>query len=261
MEHEADGLDRLLRAVQELAMARSLDDVVEIVRHAAREVTGADGATFILRDGGHCYYVDEDAIEPLWSGQRFPLENCVSGWAMLNKDVAVIPDIYADERVPHAAYRPTFVHSMVMVPIRSLDPVGAIGNYWSVQHEATEREVRFLRALADATSVSLESVTVREELNNRVSLGDHYERLSSTDEMTGLLNRRGFAERTPRAIAVAHSEGIPVVLGYLDLNGLKTINDTEGHAAGDAAIVAVAEALRVVGGSASVLGRLGGDEF
>jgi diguanylate cyclase (GGDEF)-like protein len=109
--------------------------------------------------------------------------------------------------------------------------------------------------------VALESVTVREELNNRVSLGDHYARLSTTDELTGLLNRRGFAELAPQAIEVAHSEGIPVVMAYIDINGLKRINDTEGHAAGDVAITGVAEALRVVGGATSVLGRLGGDEY
>ncbi len=48
--------------------------IVEIVRHAARVLTGADGATFILKDKDKCYYVDEDAIEPLWKGKRFPLE-------------------------------------------------------------------------------------------------------------------------------------------------------------------------------------------
>ena len=43
------------------------------------KLVGADGATFVLRDGDCCYYVDEDAISPLWKGQRFPLEACISG--------------------------------------------------------------------------------------------------------------------------------------------------------------------------------------
>ena len=85
--------------------------------------------------------MDEDAIEPLWKGQRFPLSACVSGWAMLHRERVVIEDIYADPRVPAAAYRPTFVKSLVMVPIRTLSPVGAIGNYWATHHRASDEQV------------------------------------------------------------------------------------------------------------------------
>ena len=79
------GTEHLIKAVQDLSLARSLDRVQEIVRHAARELTGADGATFVLRDDDKCFYADEDAVSPLWKGQRFPLKSCISGWAMLNQ--------------------------------------------------------------------------------------------------------------------------------------------------------------------------------
>src|SRR5690349_22563060 len=118
---------RVVTAVQELSLVRSLPAIQEVVRRAAREIAGADGATFVLRDGDKCHYADEDAISPLWKGSRFPLEACISGWSMINRKPAVIPDIYADDRVPHEAYRPTFVRSLVMVPIRRRQPVGAIG--------------------------------------------------------------------------------------------------------------------------------------
>lgn len=124
-----EGMERLLRAVQELSLARSLADIQRIVRTSARELTGCDGATFVLRENDKCYYADEEAIAPQWKGNRFPIEACISGWAMLNRDAAVIPDIYVDPRIPHGIYRPTFVKSLVMVPIRRLDPIGAIGNY------------------------------------------------------------------------------------------------------------------------------------
>jgi len=124
------------------------------VRAAARELCGADGATFVLRDGPYCYYADEDAISPLWKGQRFPLETCISGWAMLDGRAAAIENNDADERIPHAAYRPTFVRSLAMVPIRRIDPIGAIGNYWAEQHQPTEEEIELLQALADSTAVS-----------------------------------------------------------------------------------------------------------
>jgi hypothetical protein len=154
----------LVVAIQRLSLARSIADIQEIVRSAARRLTGADGATFVLREGEHCYYADEDAISPLWKGQRFPLSACISGWAMLNRQPAVIEDIYSDERIPHDAYRPTFVQSLAMVPIRTLAPVGAIGNYWARRHQPSAQEVELLQALADSTAVAMENVRVYQEL-------------------------------------------------------------------------------------------------
>lgn len=78
--------DRLIQVVQDLSAARRLERVQEIVRSAARELTEADGATFVLRDAEQCHYADEDAIGPLWKGKRFPLRSCVSGWAMIHKE-------------------------------------------------------------------------------------------------------------------------------------------------------------------------------
>jgi signal transduction histidine kinase len=165
---QADPSDQLIAVVQELSLARDLETVQAIVRRAARELTGADGATFVLRDGDLCYYADENAIAPLWKGRRFPMTTCVSGWAMLNRTPAVIENIYSDPRVPAAAYRSTFVKSMVMVPIRTREPVGAIGNYWANRHLATEEEVKLLQALADSASIAMENVQLYQELEDRV---------------------------------------------------------------------------------------------
>jgi signal transduction histidine kinase len=158
----------LANAVQHLSLARSIEDVMAIVRTVARRLTGADGATFVLRDGNQCYYADEDAIGPLWKGSRFPVQTCISGWVMENKLSAVIPDIYKDDRIPHDSYRPTFVKSLVMVPIRKLNPLGAIGNYWATAHVPSPDHVKVLQALADITAVSIENIYVYNELEKRV---------------------------------------------------------------------------------------------
>jgi signal transduction histidine kinase len=163
------GMERLVVVVQELSLARDLATLGAIVRRAARELTGADGATFILRDADQCHYVDEDAIGPLWKGRKFPMSACISGWSMIHRREAVIEDIYADPRIPHDAHRPTFVKSLAMVPVRTLDPIGAIGNYWAQRHRPTEQEVRLLRALADTAAVALENVKVYAELERRVA--------------------------------------------------------------------------------------------
>lgn len=160
---------RLVQAVQDLSLVRTLPAIQEVVRRAAREIAGADGATFVLREGDQCHYADEDAISPLWKGQRFPLSACVSGWAMLNARFAVIPDIYADPRIPADVYRPTFVRSLVMVPIRVQAPIGAIGVYWAKPKQASPEEVGLIQALANTTSVAMENVRIYTELEHRVA--------------------------------------------------------------------------------------------
>jgi signal transduction histidine kinase len=163
------GMERLVQVIQELSRARDLEAVMRIGLRAARELTGADGAAFVLRDGDHCYYADEDAIEPLWKGRRFALQGCISGWAMLHREPVIIEDIYADPRIPHDAYRPTFVKSLVMVPIRRIKPVGVIGNYWAVQRRPTPTEMRLLQALADSTSTAMENVELLAQLERQVT--------------------------------------------------------------------------------------------
>jgi len=158
----------LLAAIKDLSFRRSLGDVMEVVRRVARELTGADGVTFVLREGDHCYYADENAIAPLWKGKRFPIGMCVSGWVMLNRQAVAVEDIYDDPRVPADAYRATFVQSLAMVPVRTADPVGAIGAYWASRHRATEAEMETLQTLADAAALALANVDVYTALTQSV---------------------------------------------------------------------------------------------
>jgi len=163
-------LEHLLDVVQALSQAHDVATIARIVRDAARELTGADGASFVLRDGDQCFYADENAIAPLWKGRRFPMSACVSGWVMNHAEPATIPDIYADPRVPAEAYRPTFVRSMAMVPIRKVEPIGAIGNYWAQPHDPTPEEIAVLQALANTTAVALENARLIEELRDKVGM-------------------------------------------------------------------------------------------
>jgi hypothetical protein len=171
----------LVQAVQHLSLARNIETVMHIVRKTARAISGAHGATFVLRENDKCYYADEDAIGPLWKGQRFPLHSCVSGWAMIHRQSVVIENIYSDSRIPIDAYRPTFVKSLVMVPIRSIDPIGAIGTYWARHTVPSDEEVIMLQSLADITAVTMENIQVYNELEERVK--------ERTRELINSLNR------------------------------------------------------------------------
>ncbi len=164
----ADVTDALLNAVSDLSFARELPRVTEIVRQVARRLTGADGVTFVLKDGADCYYADEDAIAPLWKGRRFPMSACISGWVMTHGAAVAITDIYQDPRIPHDAYRPTFVQSLLMVPVRVEDPVAAIGAYWADQHAANDVERQVLETLARAASLALTNVQLWTELQRHL---------------------------------------------------------------------------------------------
>lgn len=140
----------------QLGGAVSLKEVMAIVRRGARSLIQADGITFVLRDGNNCHYAEEDAISPLWEGSRFPIETCVSGLAMLSGEPVAIEDIYADSRVPHAAYRPTFVRSLLMMPVSCEgQPVAAIGAYWARRHTPTTADIDRLRQIAEAAAAAI----------------------------------------------------------------------------------------------------------
>ena len=88
--------------------------------------------------------------------------------------------------------------------------------------------------------------------------------VATTDQLTGVHNRRGFLQIGTRFLDVTRRELRCAYLVYLDLNGLKQVNDTAGHTAGDALIRHTGDFLRELFpsyGVHEVLGRLGGDEF
>jgi diguanylate cyclase (GGDEF)-like protein len=129
-----------------------------------------------------------------------------------------------------------------------------------------------LRALADNRDIDEPTrqamyalLSAAEEAQQRLAAQDARIRqlldLSVTDELTGLLNRRGFLAELRRALARSRRSGETGMVLLCDLDRFKAINDTYGHPAGDAALIVVAQLLQSnVRGTDSVA-RLGGDEF
>ena len=221
------GMQHLVTVVQRLSRARTLEAIQVIVRRAARELTHADGATFVLRDVNLCYYADEDAISPLWKGQRFPMSACISGWSMLNRLPVIIEDIYVDARIPHEAYRPTFVKSLVMMPIRTVEPIGAIGVYWAARHKATPEEVNLLQALADSASVAMEAAGVFATLEKRVA--ERTDELARRTTELEVLNR----ELEAFSYSVAHDLRAPLIT----IDGFaQVLKETAGESLDDAGL-------------------------
>jgi diguanylate cyclase (GGDEF)-like protein len=119
-------------------------------------------------------------------------------------------------------------------------------------------------ALAFLHDVTTRKAELEELERARAALERHagdLEKLAVTDELTGLLNRRGFMLMAQRDLRVAERSGRTVALVFIDLNGLKKINDTLGHDVGDRAIRDTADLLKRTFRTSDVVARLGGDEF
>ena len=87
------------------------------------------------------------------------------------------------------------------------------------------------------------------------------EQLADTDTLTPLPNRRRFLRELDRVVSQANRHGTPAAVLYIDLNGLKGVNDRYGHVAGDAALIHVARLLQGLIRTTDIVARIGGDEF
>jgi GAF domain-containing protein len=150
-----DEFETLRDTNERLDGAETIEEIARIVRHDGRRVIGADGIALVLRDGDLCHYFEEDAVGPLWKGQKFPMGACISGWAMLNRQTVCIADIRIDKRIPYDLYENTFVRSLVMAPVEKNPPVGSLGAYWSLAHVASAQEVADVEALAEAVGAAI----------------------------------------------------------------------------------------------------------
>jgi diguanylate cyclase (GGDEF)-like protein len=136
--------------------------------------------------------------------------------------------------------------------LRDQATVAVLALYWLTPVPAPARNVQAtIVLLAAQAAIAIE----------RVDLLARLERIAHTDELTGLLNRRAWREELPREMARAKREHWPLCVAMLDIDGLKKLNDTRGHNAGDQLIkqnaAAWSSALRPV----DRLARYGGDEF
>ncbi|HYW50214.1 MAG TPA: PAS domain S-box protein, partial [Gemmatimonadaceae bacterium] len=104
-------------------------------------------------------------------------------------------------------------------------------------------------------------VAVARDISERMAAEARLKHLSVRDELTSLLNRRGFLEQADAMLRLAARQNVPCALLYGDLDAFKSVNDSFGHDAGDAALQAVAGVLTDTFRETDLISRLGGDEF
>jgi diguanylate cyclase (GGDEF)-like protein/PAS domain S-box-containing protein len=99
------------------------------------------------------------------------------------------------------------------------------------------------------------------DITDRKAAEDQLRALSVTDSLTRLFNRRGISIAAEQELRHAKRSGTPISIMFMDLNGMKNINDIYGHDIGDSVLVSVAQVLRDTFRDSDIIGRIGGDEF
>ncbi len=136
--------------LRELKLAETPEALVDLVQPVARAIAHADGITIVKRIGEETDYLAEDTIEPLWTGLQFPIDKCLAGRAMVEKQTILVADITQVENIPLNVYLATFIRSLVAVPIGEPDPTYAICAYWKEAAPFDPETQALMEALAQA---------------------------------------------------------------------------------------------------------------
>ena len=147
---------------------------------------------------------------------------------------------------------------------RRIEPAGDIGSRDAILPASILGipEDEFTPRVRDAIMGLMGEVdNLRRELSLTRARLDEMEKAADQDQLLPLLNRRAFVRELTRYIAFTGRYNMPASLIYFDLNHFKEINDTHGHAGGDAALKHFAKTLMAHVRDSDCVGRLGGDEF
>lgn len=156
---------RLAAALAAIAASRDRDEVMEVVRTSVRQLTGADGASLVLRDGEQFHYASEDCPRgSLWDGQDLATLGCVSRWAIEENETVIVEDVHQDSRIPPQFHKPDLVRSLIIVPLGSDHPFAVVGAYWSQLHRPDNEEVAVLKVLTRAAWDVLERRQTEDQL-------------------------------------------------------------------------------------------------
>jgi diguanylate cyclase (GGDEF)-like protein len=115
--------------------------------------------------------------------------------------------------------------------------------------------------IADPGELKAEIARLRAQVAQLSARVEELDELAHQDSLIAMPNRRGFMRELDRLIARVQRQDIPAAMLFVDVDGLKTINDTFGHGAGDQALIQIAELLLSGVRRSDVVARLGGDEF
>lgn len=232
-------------------------DLGRILALAARqllELTRGDGAVVELAEQDQMVYRGVAGSAQGQLGLRVPIQGSLAGQAVRTGCLLWTDDALDDPRVDRAACLRVGLRAMAVAPLsHDGTTVGALKVLSSLPSGLRPQDREVLALLATFVG-GLLYYTVSFDMH------DLYRR-ATTDPLTGLANRALFYDRLRQQIAQAERQRHAVAVISADMDGLKRINDSFGHQAGDCAIVTTALRIASVCREEDTVARLGGDEF
>ena len=250
--NRAEEFRRLVATQSAIGTASDLDGVLKTVAHQALDLSRAEAAVVELPEGTDMVYRATAGTADHHLNMRIKRDGSISGHALADQTILICRDSETDPRVDREACRRVGARSMIVVPLLDGTRAAGVLKVYSSTPDAFEpRAAQLLEMLAGMTAAAL----VRAQLLGRLS------EQATRDELTGLVNRREWYRRLDAALVRARRSGEPLSIVILDVNGLKLVNDRDGHAAGDRLLRSVGSRWASTLRESDVLGRIGGDEF
>ena len=173
----------------------------------------------------------------------------LSSWVLANREPVVVDDAHAD---PRARQRGAETRAAMLVPlINEGRAIGVLSVTSGRIGAFTRRDLTLLQAVGAQIAAAIEVAELHERLR----------RAANTDALTGLHNYRYFYDRLEEEIARAERRSMALAVVYFDIDGLKRINDSHGHLAGDSVLRTLGQAIDASVRTEDVPARYGGDEF
>lgn len=278
-------LMRLLALARDLLQAPDPRSVLKLAGPAIQELLAADGALLLLALGDQEYVTEFDRGGFMQPVREDTVLYRHARQAIENQETVFLPEVTVDPNVPGDGLSARGTKSLLAFPFPPIKPVGVLAVIWyrRARPQQLARQISTLRHIGELTAAALGNVGFRQviegrvaarteeiaeaarehamELHRRDRVEEELHRISVTDVMTGMLNRRGFFQHAERSFKVAQRQGLPSALIYADLDELKSVNDGLGHDAGDRLIQDVGRILQESFRDSDVVARLGGDEF
>ncbi|MDQ3097655.1 MAG: sensor domain-containing diguanylate cyclase, partial [Chloroflexota bacterium] len=189
----------------------------------------------------------EDATLP--AGIRLARGHGLASWVLDRRESVNIEDIRAD---PRARLQGGTTRARMVVPlINEGRAIGVLGVSSDRVAAFSQRDLTLLQAVGAQIAAAIEVA----DLHERLRLA------ANTDALTGLHNFRYFYDRLEEEMARAERRSMALAVAYFDIDGLKRINDSHGHLAGDSVLRTLGRAIEASVRTEDVPARYGGDEF
>lgn len=231
-----------------------LGEVMALVVERTLALVQADGAAIELAEEDDMVYRAASGIAAGHLGLRLKASGSLTGLCVHTGKVLRCDDSETDGRVDREACRKVGLRSMIVLPLlHKGTPVGVLKAMSAQPAKFSEQDGALLGLLSEVVAAAMYYST-KYDLDSLFHKATH-------DSLTDLANRALFMDRLRSVLARSQRDQSPAGVLVVDMDGLKQINDTCGHRAGDAAIRGLALRLQAAARKTDTVARLGGDEF